>query len=201
MTPVVRSRAWALGALAVALGACAEAGTPRTQLRTPGAHTGSAGSEFPLENPMPSPTPTPSPTPKPEGGPVTHEEKRVIRGWADELRQGHVVAASRYFTVPSVVSNSGARESRLASRADVLAFNATLPCGTKLVKTRRSAKRFVIGTLELTERPGGACGTGTGGLVEVAFLIRNHRITQWRRGPDPEPAPTPTPRPRPPDQA
>jgi hypothetical protein len=201
MTPVVRRQAWALGALALALCACGETATPRAQLHTPGARTGSAGPGFPLVNPTPTPTASPSPTPKPEGGPVTHDEERVIRGWSDELRHGHVVAASRYFTVPSVVSNAGADASRLSSRADVQEFNATMPCGAKLVKTRRSAKRFVIGTFKLTERPGGECGTGTGGLVEVAFLIRHHRITRWLRGPDPEPAPTPTPVLPPPDEA
>ena len=94
-------------------------------------------------------------------------------------------AASRYFTVPSLVSTATGGANRLRSRADVKQFNATLPCGAQLVKTRRSVNRFVIGTFKLTERPGGACGTGTGALAEVAFLIRHHHINQWVRLADP----------------
>jgi hypothetical protein len=190
MSPAARLSAWALGALALALSACGGT-TDRFDLRTPGAKTGDPSV---VAAAPPEATPTATPTPKPQGGPVTSEEKRIIRGWSDELRQGHVTAASRYFTIPSVVSNITGGADKLSSRDDVKQFNATLPCGAKLVKTRRSVNRFVVGTFKLSERPGGACGTGTGTLAEVAFLIRHHRINQWVRVADPPQAtPTPTP--------
>jgi hypothetical protein len=175
---------WGLLALAVVLPACGGKDPSRLTLRTPGVDTGRPLTSFPLQNPTPTPTPTPEATPKPEGGPVTSDEKR----------HGHVDAASRYFTVPSVVSNTGIDSATLATRADVKQFNATFPCGAKLVKVRRSANHFVIATFTLTERPGKKCD-GTGKRAEVAFLIHRHRIQQWVRGPDPEPAPTPTPKP------
>jgi hypothetical protein len=193
MTAVVRLPVWALGALTLGLCACGGT-TDRFDLRTPGAKTGDPS----VVAAATTPEPTATPTPKPKGGPVTSEEKRVIRGWSEELRHGHVTAASRYFTIPSVVSNIAGGADKLSSRDAVKQFNATLPCGAKLVKTRRSVKRFVVGTFMLTERPGGACGTGTGKLAEVAFLIRHHHINQWVRVADPSQAtatPTPTPTP------
>ena len=41
----------------------------------------------------------------------------------------------------------------------------------------------------LTERPGpGECGTGVGNEAYTAFLIRRHKIVQWRRVVEPAPA-------------
>ena len=188
-----------VAALALVLAACGSEKTPRTQLHTPGASTGQGVSKFPLVNPTPTPTPTPEATPKPEGGPVTSEEKRIIRGWSDELRAGHVDAASRYFTVPSLVQNGGGPDT-LVSKADVKEFNATLTCGAKLVKTRRGVQHFVIGTFELTELPRGSSCTGTGELAEVAILISRHRITQWVRIADPKPKPKKSATPQPADE-
>jgi hypothetical protein len=185
---------WGLVVLAVLLPACGGKDPSRMTLHTPGADTGHPLTSFPFANPTPEPTPTPEATPKPEGGPVTTDERRVIRGWSDELRHGHVDAASRYFTIPSVVSNTGIDAATLSTRAAVKEFNDGFPCGAKLVKVRRSVKHFVIGTFTLTERPGKKCD-GTGHLAEVAFLIRGHHIQQWVRAPDPEPEPTPTPKP------
>ena len=187
-----------VAALSLLLAACGGTATERMDLKTPDAETGHGVNVFPLVNPTPTPTATPSATPKPVGGPVTSEEKRVIRAWSDELRAGHVSAAARYFTVPSVVSNGGP-DALLSSPADVKQFNKTLPCGAKLVKTRRSAHHFVVGTFELTERPGADCGSGKGHLAEVAFRIRRHRITQWVRAPDPAPDPKSAPKPPPAD--
>jgi hypothetical protein len=185
---------WGLVGLAVVLAGCGAQDPDRLTLNTPGANTGKPLTSFPVQNPTPSATPTPEATPKPEGGPVTREERRIIQGWSDELRHGHVAAASRYFTVPSVVSPTGISAATLNTRNDVQEFNKGFPCGAKLVKVRRSVKHFVIGTFTLTERPGGKCD-GTGNLAAVAFLIHRHHIQQWVRAPDPEPEPTPTPKP------
>jgi hypothetical protein len=188
-----------VAALALVLAACGGQKANRMDSRTPGADTGHGVNVFPLVNPTPTPTPSPTATPKPEGGPVTSEEKRIIRGWADELRAGHVSAAARYFTIPSVVSNAG-NDALLSSPADVKEFNKTLPCGAKLVKTRRASDHFVIGTFELTQRPGADCGTGKGHLAEFAFRIQRHRITQWVHGPDPPQDPAKAPPPPPADE-
>ena len=59
---------------------------------------------------------------------------RVIRGWVDTLRAGRVTAAAGYFAVPAVVQN-GTPPIRLRTRAEVRAFNRSLPCGAKLERT------------------------------------------------------------------
>ena len=71
-------------------------------------------------------------------------------------------------------------------------FNRTLPCGAKFSKAVDTGA-FVVATLVLTERPGrGRCGAGAvGNEAYTAFLIRRHKIKQWRRvaKPAPEAAP------------
>lgn len=105
---------------------------------------------------------------------------QVIKDWADELRAGDVRAASERFALPSLVQN-GTPPLRLASRAQVEAFNRSLPCGAKLTEAATSGK-YTIATFELTERPGpGECGSGVGETAKTAFVIHNGLITQWRR--------------------
>jgi hypothetical protein len=104
----------------------------------------------------------------------------VIRKWADTLRNGNVDAAAALFAVPVIVSN-GTPPITLDTRSEVRAFNATLPCGAKLLRTFASG-RFVTAEFELTERPGrGRCGSGTGQKARTTFVIRRGRIVQWRR--------------------
>jgi hypothetical protein len=117
-------------------------------------------------------------------GGADSEDVEVIEAWVDELRAGHLEAAAGYFALPSVAQN-GIAPIRLRTRAAVIAFNRSLPCGAKLVRAR-PVGRYVAATFRLTERPGpGVCGSGTGGLASTAFVIRDGKIVQWRRLPDP----------------
>lgn len=121
-----------------------------------------------------SPTPSkPHPAPNPAA-------VRVIKGWTDTLRHGDVAGASRYFAVPVIVQNS-ADVLRLRSRAEVEFFNRTLPCGAVLIRSQVVGV-YTVGVFRLTERPGaGSCGSGTGEVAAVAFVVHANRITQWRR--------------------
>jgi hypothetical protein len=115
---------------------------------------------------------------------------QVIKSWADELRAGDVPAASDRFAIPSIVQN-GTPPLRLTSRAQVEAFNRSLPCGAKLTEAVSSG-RYTIATFELTERPGpGDCGGGVGDTAKTAFVIQDGRITEWRRVVDQAPATEP----------
>jgi hypothetical protein len=190
-------RVWLAGlALALALAACGSEGSSRFDLTTPDAHTGA-----PLAaTPVPASTPTPTPAPAVEVKPVTRTEKRVIKGWADSLRHGRVSAATRYFAVPSKISNGDPTWIPLNSRDDVHEFNRTLTCGAKLIRTRRGVDGFVVGVFRLTERPGaGECGMGTGHLAAVAFLIHKKHITRWVRVADEPATPAPSTTPDPAD--
>jgi hypothetical protein len=138
-----------------------------------------------------SPTATPPAVPKRK--PASEADIAVIRGWTDALRHGRVDAATDYFSLPAVISNGGPAY-RLTKRKQVRIFNRTLPCGAKF-KEAIDTGAYVVATLVLTERPGrGKCGSGAvGNEAYTAFLIRRHKIVQWRRVVKPEPESTPAP--------
>jgi hypothetical protein len=117
----------------------------------------------------------------------TRGEVRVIRGWADALRAGHVNKAAGFFAIPARVLDGTNPLRELPNRDAVRDFNRGLPCGAQLVETERGEGRFVIATFRLTERTGpGArpCGA-VGNLADTAFLIEDRHIVQWLRQPDP----------------
>ncbi len=121
----------------------------------------------------------------------------VIRNWAAALAAGDLDKAASYFALPAIVAN-GTPPVRITTRAEARDFNELLPCGGRVVATARHAA-YIYATFRLTNRVGGDCGAGTGGLAATAFLIRNGKIAEWRRLPDPgsgQPPPsTPTPAP------
>ena len=107
---------------------------------------------------------------------------KVIKGWVDALRAGHVDEASSFFSVPTVVQN-GTPALELTTRQEVVQFNESLPCGAKLTRAEPHG-RFILATFVLTERPGpgaGQCGPGVGQTAQTAFAIRGGHITEWRR--------------------
>src|SRR4051812_1013717 len=124
----------------------------------------------------------PPPAPKVRAAPARPREVAVIRGWADTLRAGRVVAAARFFRLPAVVEN-GAGEIPLGSFADARAFNESLPCGAVLLDAKRVAGGYTLAVFRLTERPGpGQCGPGTGQRAATAFRFTQGRISEGRRG-------------------
>jgi hypothetical protein len=105
---------------------------------------------------------------------------RVIDDWVTALRHGDVDAAAGYFAIPSVAQN-GPILVRIRSIEDAVQFNESLPCGARLIRAD-SAGKFTTATFRLTERPGpGSCGPGTGSVARTSFVIRDGKITQWRR--------------------
>lgn len=118
---------------------------------------------------------------------VSGGQVSVITGWADALRAGHVVAAARYFRIPSVFFTGSGPPVELTSLGDVEHVNAALPCGAKLISLSRHG-RYVDALFRLTNRPGpggeGGCGSGTGQTARTFFLIGDGRILQWLRAPD-----------------
>ena len=108
------------------------------------------------------------------------EATQVIEEWSTALREGDVEGAADYFEVPSLAQN-GTPTLRLDSREDVLRFNEALPCGAELVSAEERGE-YVVGTFELTERPGeGECGDGVGEEAKTAFRIEDGLITEWIR--------------------
>jgi hypothetical protein len=114
--------------------------------------------------------------------PSGHRAVRVIDDWVTTLRKGDVRSAAGYFALPSVVQN-GTPPLKLETVTDAVEFNRSLPCGAVLIRALPLG-RFIAATFRLTERPGGDCGPGVGGLARTAFLIRDGKIVQWRRLPE-----------------
>jgi hypothetical protein len=175
----MRRLAWIAPALVLGLTACGSmSDEERFSLTTPGTDDLVVREVEGSAKPRPR-TPLPS-------------EVRVIRGWADALRSGHVNQAAAYFAIPATVLDGTNPLRQLPSRSAVRDFNRGLPCGARLLETERGQRSYVIATFRLTERPGrGSCDSGTGALARTAFLIRDRRIVQWVRVPDPPPASAP----------
>ena len=112
--------------------------------------------------------------PKPRAADVS-----VIRAWGVYMQQGETKRASALFAIPAVVANN-TPELPLRTRKEVEYFNSSLPCGGRLVGTRLS-RGAIIATFELTHRPGGECGAGTGHLAAAAFTLRDGKIVRWIR--------------------
>ena len=127
---------------------------------------------------------TPAP-PAPLPAPVPRADVAVIKSWADRLRKGDVEGASRLWNVPATIAN-GSTPEVLDSPVLVRVFNETLPCGAKLISTKKDGSR-TIATFELTERTGGpGCGNGVGERASTRFLIRKGKIVEWVRVPVPD---------------
>jgi hypothetical protein len=185
--------------------ACGSTGPNRLDLTTPGANT---GAPLPAETAAPSATAPPdqsgnaAPQATAPPGPddqVTAAEKRVIKGWSDSLRAGRVDDAAGYFTVPVLVANNSPDGAVLGTLDEVKEFNRTLPCGAKLIRTRRAPEGFAVGIFRLTERKNSPepCGSGVGETASVAFRIDDGHIRMWLRvveagAPDPMATPTPS---------
>ena len=120
------------------------------------------------------------------GGPPADPED-IIRAWSAALEKGDGVGAASYFAVPAIVQNN-TPPITLKTRAEVVFFNLSLPCGGRVVSTsQRGPYTDVI--FELTDRTGGSCGAGTGHQAGTAFLVRDGKIAEWRRLPDPDETP------------
>lgn len=120
-------------------------------------------------------------------GDASPTDVEVIDAWATALTEGDIDAAAGFFALPSVTENGPTL--RLETREDARLFNAALPCGAVLVEADGEGE-FTTATFRLTERPGaGSCGPGTGGEAQTAFVIKDGKITEWRRvtpaGPEP----------------
>lgn len=147
----------------------------------------SAATPAPRERDRPAPA-------RPGGAALTQADAEregvVLRRWADAMRRADTGAAARLFVLPAVVApDPAAPPLRLTTAAEARRFHEGLPCGSRLERVTPHG-RYVIATFRLTERPRGDCGSGTGELASVAFLMRAGRVVEWRRVPVPSSGPS-----------
>lgn len=110
-------------------------------------------------------------------------DMEVIGAWVEALTAGDVEAAADLFAVPSVAQN-GPVQIRIRDHQDAVAFNESLPCGGRIVAAETSGTK-TIATFELSERPGGGCGSGTGATARTSFVVEGGKIVEWWRLTDP----------------
>jgi hypothetical protein len=170
----------AVAALTVAVAACGSEPEDRFALRTPPEHSRAE----------------PLPQVEQEGRqaeraaharPTRRDAERlrpVLRGWGDALRHDRIGRAASYFTVPAIVAQQNALT--LRSAADIKRFNASFPCGARLIHVQEDG-RFLIGTFELTRRGERKC-SADGEILRVAFALRKRKIAEWREVPQPRQA-------------
>jgi hypothetical protein len=129
----------------------------------------------------------PAKVPRRPTGPADRASVRVIRRWLAALDRGDIKRAAHFFALPSKFQNAGTPVLTVDSEIERRAVNLSLTCGARAIRTG-GAGPFTIVTFRLIERPGGACGAGTGQTARGAILVRRGRIREWYRLPD-EPSP------------
>ena len=138
----------------------------------------------PRTDPTPPAPELPARVPRRARGPANAASVRVIRSWLAALNRGEVRRAARYFALPSKFQNGGTPVLTIDSERERIAINESLPCGGRAIKTGDGGAGFVIVTFRLRDRPGGDCGSGTGGTARGAIRIVAGRISEWYRLPD-----------------
>jgi limonene-1,2-epoxide hydrolase len=101
----------------------------------------------------------------------------VVRQWSRALNADDNEAAAALFARGARVVQPGV-DVRVTPRL-ALAFNASLPCGGKIVALRRRGSR-VTATFLLTERPRHRCDA-PGQKAAALFVIEHGRIVRWQQ--------------------
>lgn len=112
--------------------------------------------------------------------------KPVIAGWADAVRRGAADTAAGFFDLPAVVYQPGHTPLQVNTPQIAAAFNASLPCGAKLIGTNPDG-RYVVGTFVLVTIGRTRCAA-EGDLARVGFVFGDKRhprqFTEWWQVPD-----------------
>ena len=104
----------------------------------------------------------------------------VVESWSQAINASDDDTAAGLFAPAAVVIQDG-RRTTLNGRPEALAFNSSLPCGAKIVKTSNKGNE-VTATFTLTRRPGHMCD-GTGESAVPVFRITDGKITLWHELP------------------
>ena len=105
---------------------------------------------------------------------------KVVESWSQAINASDDDTAAGLFAPDAVVIQDG-RRTMLKDEAESLAFNSSLPCGGKIVKTTTQGNE-VTATFTLTRRPGHMCD-GTGTSAVAVFRITDGKITLWHQLP------------------
>ena len=106
----------------------------------------------------------------------------IVESWSHAVNAGDNEAAAALFADGAVVIQDG-RRSTLAGADEAVAFNASLPCGGRIVEQLRAGDE-VTATFTLTPRPEQTCD-GSGEPAVALFRITDGKITLWHQLPSP----------------
>ena len=114
------------------------------------------------------------------GSDAPSDPTKVVESWSQAINASDDDTAAGLFAPAAVVIQDG-RRTTLNGKPEALAFNSSLPCGAKIVKTSSKGNE-VTATFTLTRRPGHMCD-GTGESAVAVFRIDDGKITLWHQLP------------------
>jgi len=117
-------------------------------------------------------------------GSKANDPTAIVETWSKAVNASDDEAAAGLFADDATVIQGG-QTVRLAGHDEALSFNASLPCGGKIIE-QSLAGNEVTATFALTERPGHTCD-GTGHTAVAVFRIADGKIVVWHQLPSTEP--------------
>jgi len=114
------------------------------------------------------------------GSKKTADPAAVVQSWSQAINASDNETAAGLFADGAIVIQDG-QKTTLAGHDEALAFNASLPCGGKIVD-QSVAGNEVTATFTLTRRPGHMCD-GTGESAVAVFRVSDGKITLWHQLP------------------
>lgn len=118
------------------------------------------------------------------GGGGSKDSGAIVESWSRAINASDNEAAANLFADAAVVIQGG-RRFTLPGHGAAVSFNASLPCGGRIVD-----KAFdhgdVTATFVLTRRAGHVC-SGAGATAVAVFRIAGGKITLWHQLPTPSP--------------
>jgi SnoaL-like domain len=112
------------------------------------------------------------------GGHATRSAEDTARAWSAALNKSDNDAAADVFAPLAEVIQNG----RLVLRTHDAAarFNASLPCGGRIIRVLQEREDQVLVVFRLTERPGHICDA-PGSDAAAVFRIEHGKIVLWHQ--------------------
>ncbi len=118
------------------------------------------------------------------GGHKSASPESVARSWSADLDRNDNEAAAWLFADGARVIQDG--ELVLDDHAAAVQWNASLPCGGRIISVTPRGKTDVLVVFRLAGRPGHRCD-GPGADAAALFRVRDGRIVLWHQTTVPPP--------------
>jgi limonene-1,2-epoxide hydrolase len=118
-------------------------------------------------------------------GDEANDPTSIVERWSKAINASDDKAAANLFADNATVIQGG-QSVTLTGHDEALAFNASLPCGGKIVEQALEGDE-VTATFTLIGRPGHTCD-GPGQTAVAVFRITDGKIVVWQQLPAPDPA-------------